>query len=59
MSPPTQLTSEQQEEIIEDEKKTDKSVREVQEQVQNSEEVLNPINTNTVLNMILSTINNE
>jgi len=59
MSPSAQLTSEQLKEIIEDEKNTDKSAREVQEQVEDGEEVLDPANTSSVLNMVLSTINNE
>jgi len=58
MSPSAQLTSEQLKEIIEDEKKTDKDAREVQEQV-DGEEVLDPDNTRSVLNTVLNTINNE
>jgi len=59
MSPSAQLTSKQLNEIIEDEKNTDKGVREVQEQVQDDEEVLDPANTGSVLKRVLSTINNE
>jgi len=59
MSISAQLTSEQQKEIIEDEKNTDKSAREVQEQVEDSEEVLSPENSSSVLNTVLNTINNE
>jgi len=59
MSPSAQLTSEQLKEIIEDEKNTDKGAREVQEQVEDGEEVLHPANTSSVLNTVLSTINNE
>jgi len=40
----TQLTSQQLQEIIEDEKNTDKSAREVQEKVEDGEEVLDPEN---------------
>jgi hypothetical protein len=59
MSLSAQLTSEQLKEIIEDEKNTDKSAREVQEQVEDGEEVLDPENTSAVLNTVLNTINNE
>jgi len=59
MSPSAQLTSEQQTEIIEDEKNTDKGAREVQEQVEDGEEVLDPENTSSVLNTVLNPINNE
>jgi len=59
MSPSTQLTSEQLKEIIEDEKKTDHGSREVQEQVEDGEEVLDPENTHSVLSTVLNTINNE
>jgi len=59
MSPSAQLTSEQLKEIIEDEKNTDKDTREAQEQVEDGEEVLDPANTSSVLNTVLSTINNE
>jgi len=59
MSPCAQLTSEQLKEIIEDEKKTDQGSREVQEQVEDGEEVLDPDNTSSVLSTVLNTINNE
>ena len=45
MSSSALLTSEQLTEIIEDEKNTNKSAREVQEQVEDGEEVLDPDNT--------------
>jgi len=59
MSPSAQLTSEQLKEIIEDEKTADQSAREVQEQVQDGEEVLDPDNTSSILSAVLNTINNE
>jgi len=59
MSPSAQLTSEQLNEIIENEKNTEKDAREVQEQVEDGEEVLDPANTSSVLNTVLSTINNK
>jgi hypothetical protein len=59
MSPSAQLTSAQLKEIIEDEKRTDQGAREVQEQVEDGEEVLDPDNTSTVLSTVLNTINNE
>jgi len=59
MSLSAQLTSEQLKEIIEDESNMDTSAREVQEQVEDGEEVFDPENTSTVLNMVLNTINNE
>jgi len=59
MSPSAQLTSEQLNEIIEDEKNTDKGAREVQEQVEDGVEVLHRTNTISVLTMVISTINNE
>jgi len=59
MSPSAQLSSEQLEEILEDEKNTDKGAREVQEQVEDGEEVLDPANTSSVFNMVVSTINNK
>jgi hypothetical protein len=59
MSPSAQLTSEQLKEIIQDEKNTDKDAREVQEQLEDGEEVLDPANTSSVLNTVLSTINNK
>jgi SNF2 family DNA or RNA helicase len=59
VSPSAQLTSEQLNEIIEDEKNTNKDAWEVQEQVEDGKEVLDPANTSSVLNTVLSTINNE
>jgi len=59
MSPSAQLTSWQLKVIIEDEKKTENISSEVQAYVENSEEVLDPANTRSVLNVVLSTINNE
>ena len=59
MSPSAQLTSEQLKEIIDDEMKTDQGAREVQEQVEDGEEVLDPDNTSSVLSTVLNTINNE
>jgi len=59
MSPSTQLASEQLKEIIEEEKKTDKGAREVQEQVEDGEEVLDPDNSISILSTVLNTINNE
>jgi hypothetical protein len=59
MSPSAQLTSEQLKEIIEDEKKTDQGSRQVQEQVEAGEEVLDPDNTSSVLGTVLNTINNQ
>jgi flagellar hook-basal body complex protein FliE len=57
MTSSAQLTSEQLKEIIEDAKKTHKSAREVQEQVEDGEDVLDPANTSSVLNTVFSTIN--
>jgi len=59
MSPSAQLTSEHLTEIIEEETNTDKDVREVKEKVEDGEEVLDPENTNSVLNTVLGTINNK
>jgi len=59
MSPSAQLTSEHLKEIIEDEMKTDQGAREVQEQVEDGEKVLDPDNTRSVLSTVLNTINNE
>jgi len=59
MSPSAQLTLEQPKEIIEDEIKTDQGAREVQEQVENGEEVLDPENTSSVSSTVLKSINNE
>jgi len=59
MSPSAQLTSEQLKEIIEDEKNTAKGAREVQGEVEDGEEVLDPANASWALNIVLSTINVE
>jgi len=59
MSPSAQFTSEQVKEIIEDKKTTDQGAREVQDQVQNGEELLNPDNSSLVWNIGLNTINNK
>jgi len=59
MSQSTPLTSEQLKEIIEEEMKTDQGSREVQEQLEDGEEVLDPDNTSSVLSTVLNTINNE
>jgi hypothetical protein len=58
MSLSAQLISEQLKEIIEDKTNTDKSARECQEQVEDSEEVPNAENTLPVLNTVLNIINN-
>jgi len=59
MSLSAKITSEQLKEIIEDEKNRVKSAREVQEQVEDGEEVLDPEFTTPVLNRVLNPINNE
>ena len=59
MSLSAQLTSKQLKEIIEDENNTDKSARDVQGQVENGEEILDPENPSLVLNTVPNTINNE
>jgi hypothetical protein len=59
MSPSAQLTSEQLNEIIEEEKKTDQGSTGVQEQVEDGEEVLDPDNPSSVLSTVLNTINNH
>jgi hypothetical protein len=59
MSPSAQLTSEQLKEILEDDMNTDKGAREVRKQVEDGEEVLDPANRRSVLNLVLSTINNK
>jgi len=59
MSLTVQLVSEQLKDIIEDDKNTDKSGREVQEQVEDGEEVLDPDNSSSLLNTVINTINNE
>jgi len=58
-SPSAKLTSEQLNDIIKDEMNTDKGAREVQVQVEDGEEVLDPANTSSVLKMVVSTISNE
>jgi len=45
--------------MIEDEKETNQSAREVQEQVKDGEEILDPPKTSSVLNTVLSTMNYE
>ena len=59
MSPSAQLTSEQVKEIIEDEKKINNGAREVQEQVEDGKEVLDPDYSILVLSTVLNTINNK
>jgi hypothetical protein len=59
MNPSAQIRSEQLNEIIEDEKNADKDAREVQEQLEDGEEVLDPANASTVSNTVFSTINNN
>jgi len=54
-----QLTSEQQKEIVVEANNTDKTAREVQEQVDNGKEVLDPEDTSSVPNMVLNTLNNN
>jgi len=59
MSLSTQLTSEQQKDIIEDEKNTDKSAWQVQEQLEDRDEVLDPNNRSALLNTVLNAVNHE
>ena len=59
MSPLAQHISEQLKEIIHGEIKTIQGAWEVQEQVEDGEEDLDPENTSSVLNTGLNTINNE
>jgi len=59
MSPSAQLTSEQLKVIIDDGTNTDKGAKEVQEQVEDGEEVLDPDNMSSVLNTFLNTIYNK
>jgi len=54
-----QLTSEQLKENIEDPKHTDKGTREVQEQVENGEEVVDPASSRSVLRTVLDSIDKE
>jgi hypothetical protein len=44
---------------MEDKKMTDQGSREVQEQVHDGEEVLDPDNTHSILSTVLNTIHNE
>jgi len=59
MSPSAQLTSEQLTEIIEDEKKTKNGAREVQKQVEDGAEVLNPENNSSVMHTVPNAINHK
>jgi hypothetical protein len=59
MSLITKLTTEQHKENIEDEKNTNTYAREVMEQVEDGEEVLDPENTSSVLNTVVNTIKNK
>jgi len=59
MSPSAQLTSEQWNEIIEDEKKTDQGSKDVQEPVEEGKEFLDPDNSISVLLTVLNTMNNQ
>jgi len=59
MSLSAQLTSKQLKEIIEDEKNTDKSTRDIQKQVEDGVEVLYPENLSSVLSSVLNSINKE
>jgi len=59
MSLSSQLTSEQLKEIIEYEKNTDKSARKVQKHVEDGQEVLDPENTCSVRNTVLTTANKK
>jgi hypothetical protein len=59
MSRSAQLSSEQLKEIIENEKQTHQGAREVQEQVEDGEEVLDPDNTSSALSTVLKTIHNN
>jgi hypothetical protein len=57
MSPAAQLTSEQPKENYEHENTINKSAMEVQQQVKDGEVFLDPANTSSVLNIVLSTMN--
>jgi len=46
-------------EIIQNEGKSEKGAREVQQQVEDAEEILNPDNSSSVLNAVLNAFNNE
>jgi hypothetical protein len=54
-----QLISKQLKEIIEEENNTDKIAREVQDQVEHGEEVIDSENTSSILHTVFNTINNE
>jgi len=54
-----QLTSEQQKENIVDDNNTDKCEREVPEEVEDGEKLLDPANTSSEFNMVISRISNE
>ena len=56
MSQSAQITSEQLKELIDDEMKTDQGAREVQEQVEDGEEDLDPENTSSVVNTVPNTL---
>jgi hypothetical protein len=59
MSPSAQLILEQLEGTIENEKNTERSAKELLEQVEDGEEVLDPANTSSVLNTVLCPMNNK
>lgn len=59
MSLSVKLTSKQLKVNIENEQNTDKGAREVQQQVKNAEEVLNPESGSSKPNTVLNTIHNE
>jgi hypothetical protein len=59
MSPSTQLTSEQLKKSVQDDKKTDQGARNIQEEVEYGEGVLDSDNTISVLSTVLNTMSNE
>jgi uncharacterized protein YdeI (YjbR/CyaY-like superfamily) len=59
MSPSAQLTLKQLQEIIANKKNTDNGAREVQEQLEDGEEVLDAVNSSSVLNTIVNAINHK
>jgi hypothetical protein len=59
MGPSAQLTSVQLKEINADDKNTDKCAREVKEQVEDGEEILDPANSSSVMNKVCITTNKE
>jgi len=59
MSPSAQLITGQLEEIIENEQKTDKGAREVQNQVDNSKDDFDPDITSTLRSTDVDKINND